>query len=268
MKLPLHGNATTTPRIREYIQESSKGERALAKELGVTRDTVRRWRKKGATTDGSHVPERLQTTLDPATETVLVELRRLLWLPLDDLLRLGREFLKPDLSPSALERCLKRNGVSNLQALKAEQLGEEPRPNRKTFKDYEVGFVHAAIKYLPQLPEETQRRYRYVAIDRASRWVYFEIRADRRKGSARAFIANPLEAAPFRVTHLLTDNDGAFTDRLNQPTGKHPVDQVCAAHAVEHRLIPPRPPQTMYGPPVGCKRRLDGESVAPMYAAS
>ena len=136
MKVDLHGNATTTPRIREYIQQSPKGERALAKELGLSRDTVRRWKKKGTTEDGSHVPENLQTTLDPATETVLVELRRLALLPLDDLLALGREFVKPDLSRSALERCLRRNDVSKLQALKAQELGEDAQPAKKTFKDY------------------------------------------------------------------------------------------------------------------------------------
>ena len=248
MKVDLHGNATTTPRIREYIQQSSKGERALAKELGLTRDTVRRWKKKQTTEDGSHTPYNLQTSLDAATETVLVELRQLLLLPLDDLLRLGQEFLKPELSRSALERCLKRNDVSNLQRLKARELGEDTQPAKKTFKDYEVGFVHVDIKYLPQLPEETQRRYLYVAIDRASRWVYYEVRANRKQRSGRAFVANLLEAAPFAVTHILTDNEGAFTDRLNRPTGnpsgKHPVDQLCAAHGVEHRLIPPRHPQT------------------------
>lgn len=248
MKIHLHRNATTTPRQRTYIQQSGKGERALAKELGVSRDTVRRWKKKDSTTDGSHTPANLPTTLDPATETVLVELRQLLWLPLDDLLRLGREFLKPDLSRSALERCLKRNGMSNLAAMKAEQLGEEPQPAPKTFKDYQVGFVHVDIKYLPQLPEEDRRRYLYVAIDRASRWVYLEVRADRKQRSARAFVANLIQAAPFGLTHLLTDNEACFTDRLNQPTGessgKHPVDQLCAAHGIEHRLIPPRHPQT------------------------
>lgn len=248
MNVDLHGNATTTPRIREYIQQSSKGERALAKELGLTRDTVRRWKKKENTADGSHVPENIQTTLDPATETVLVELRRLTLSPLDDLLALGRAFIKSDLSRSALERCLQRNDVSNLQELKAQELGENAQPAKKTFKDYEVGFVHVDIKYLPKLPEESKRRYLYVAIDRASRWVYQEVRADRTKGSARAFFANMLAAAPFYVTHILTDNDGAFTDRLNQatgePSGKHPVDQLCAAHGIAHRLIPPRHPQT------------------------
>jgi transposase InsO family protein len=48
--------------------------------------------------------------------------------------------------------------------------------------------------------------------------------------------------------HLLTDNDGAFTDRLNRPrqapSGNHPVDRLCTDQGIAHRLIPPRRPQT------------------------
>ena len=72
-EVALHGNATTTPRNREYIQKSPKVERKLAKELGVSRDTIRRWKKKESAADGSHTPVNLQTTRDAATETVLVE---------------------------------------------------------------------------------------------------------------------------------------------------------------------------------------------------
>jgi len=40
---------------------------------------------------------------------------------------------------------------------------------KKSFKDYAPGFVHVDIKYLPQMQDETARRYRFVAIDRATR---------------------------------------------------------------------------------------------------
>ena len=48
---------------------------------------------------------------------VVIELRNTLLLPLDDLLAVTREFLNPDVSRSGLDRCLRRHGVSNLQAL-------------------------------------------------------------------------------------------------------------------------------------------------------
>lgn len=41
------------------------------------------------------------------------------------------------------------------------------------------------VKYLPQMPDETCRRYLFVAIDRATRWVFMQIRPpqDRSHGS-------------------------------------------------------------------------------------
>jgi len=48
---------------------------------------------------------------------------------------------------------------------------------------------------------------------------------------------------------VLTDNGKAFTDRFcatgeREPTGRHPVDCLCAEHAIDHRLIKPAHPQT------------------------
>lgn len=40
------------------------------------------------------------------------------------------------------------------------------------------------IKYLPQMPDETERRYLFVAIDRATRRVFMEIYADQSDSSS------------------------------------------------------------------------------------
>ena len=47
----------------------------------------------------------------------MVELRKLLLLPLDDLLVVTREFVHPEVSRSGLDRCLRRHGVSRLEEL-------------------------------------------------------------------------------------------------------------------------------------------------------
>ena len=47
----------------------------------------------------------------------MVEIRKLLLLPLDDLLVVTRKFINPDVSRSGLDRCLRRFGVSDLRAL-------------------------------------------------------------------------------------------------------------------------------------------------------
>ncbi len=248
MTIKLHANATTTPKTRRYLQQSAKSERALAKELGITTETVRRWRKRDDVHDRSHTAHRLQTTLTEAQEAVVVELRRSLLLPLDDLLVITREFLNPDASRSGLDRCLRRHGISRLADLiPKEESGEKAKP--KTFKSYEPGFVHVDIKYLPQMPDESSRRYLFVAIDRASRWVYLELKRSKSSKAATSFLSSVVAKAPFKITKLLTDNDKAFTDRFSaagerKPTGNHVFDKVCAEHNIEHRLIPPRHPQT------------------------
>ena len=60
---------------------------------------------------------------------------------------------------------------------------------KKTFKDYEPGFVHVDTKYLPQMPDETSRRYLFVAIDRATRWVFLHIYGDMTDKSSVEFPA-------------------------------------------------------------------------------
>jgi hypothetical protein len=64
----------------------------------------------------------------------------------------------------------------------------------KTFKDYELGFVHEDVKSPPQRPDESQRRYLFAAIDQATRWVYVEILNDK---SASGFLQCLIKAAPF-----------------------------------------------------------------------
>lgn len=62
------------------------------------------------------------------------------------------------------------------------------------------------------------------------------------------FLRRLRQAAVFKITNILTDNGSPFTDRFisktKQPTGKHLFDQQCIAQGIEHRLIPPRHPQT------------------------
>ena len=252
MAATIHANARTTPKIRAEIQAAppSVSNAALARRFGVTKATVAKWRRRDQVHDGSHRPHRLNTTLTEAQEAVVVAVRELLLLPLDDLLVVAWEFLNPNLSRSALDRCLRRHGVNNLKAMLREQEGEAASDKPyKSFKDYEPGFVHVDIKYLPQMAGESARSYLFVAIDRATRWVYLEIRKDKSARSARAFLNKLIQAAPFKIQKILTDNDKAFTDRFSaagerKPTGTHPFDVLCQAHGIEHRLIKPGRPQT------------------------
>jgi transposase InsO family protein len=247
MVLNLHKNARTTPAIRCELRESKRSQRALAEQYNLSRGTVRKWQQRKDTQDRSHRPHTLHATLSPVQELVVVALRQTLLLPLDDLLAVAREFINPLVSRSGLDRCLRRHGVSNLKALIPQE--EAAQPPVKTFKDYEPGFVHVDVKYLPQMPDEDQRQYLFAAIDRATRWVYVEPLKDKSAQSARGFLERLVKAAPFRIAKVLTDNGKEFTDRFcatgeRTPTGQHPFDRACTDHGIQHRLIKPRHPQT------------------------
>jgi hypothetical protein len=177
----------------------------------------------------------------------VVERRRLLLLPLDDLLAVTHEFINDQVSRSGLDQCLRRHGVSRLADLVPREAPETTPP--QAFKDYEPGFVHVEVKYLPQMPDEDRRQYLFAAIDRASRWVYVEILPTKSADHASAFLNRLIKAAPFTITTVLTDNGTAFSDRFcatgpREPTGHHAFDRVCSRHEITHRLIPPRHPQT------------------------
>jgi transposase InsO family protein len=245
MMIALHKNARTTPAIRAEIASSGDSAAALAQRFGITEATVYKWKKRTSVHDASHTPHRLQTTLTPTQERVVVELRRTLLLPLDDLLAVTREFICPNATRSGLDRCLRRHGVGNLGELKPAQ----PAPVSKTFKAYEPGYLHIDLKYLPQMQDESSRRYLFVAIDRATRWVFVQIKKNKTAASAKAFLNAVHKACPMRIQKVLTDNGKEFTDRLfasraRQPTGEHEFDQLCASLGIEHRLTKPRTPRT------------------------
>jgi len=174
-----------------------------------------------------------------------VALRKTLLVSLDDLLAVVREFLNPHVSRSGLDHCLLRHGVSNLHNLQA----KESRPKHSAFKAYEPGYIHIDVKYLPQMPDESRRRYLFVAIDRATRWVFIRVFNAKTAANARRFLRDLERSCPIRIRTILTDNGKEFPDRLfglrkRAATGVHEFDTLCAALDIEHRLTPPKSPQT------------------------
>ncbi|MFN3377465.1 MAG: hypothetical protein ACK40S_13065, partial [Burkholderiaceae bacterium] len=82
MLIALHKNARTTPAVRAEIAASDETASVLAQRLGITEQTVYKWKKRSVLGDRSHTAHHLQTVLTPAQETVVVHLRRTLLLPL------------------------------------------------------------------------------------------------------------------------------------------------------------------------------------------
>ena len=243
MHVKLHANATTTPKTRAYIRNSSASVASLARELRVSQTTIRRWRGRDSFQDRSHTPKRLATVLSPMEEGLICELRRSLALPLDDIVEVMRRCLRP-LSRDCVYRCLRRHGLGRRPATVA-------GPAAGVFESAPVGFIHIDVKHLPTLRRE--KSYAFVAIDRATRYVYLEVHRRRDSVTAADFLHRFLAHFPHPVHTILTDNGSEFTDRFavdmkgkpdNRPSGHHPFDRLCTGHGIGHRLTRPFRPQT------------------------
>jgi len=243
MELSLHANAATTPKTRAYIQRSKRSVAELAAELGVSETTIRRWRGRSTVADRPHTPNVLQTSLTAIEERLVCELRISLQLPLDDIVEVLRRCVNASLSRSAIHRCLQRHGIS------ARPKPDKPKPG--IFETASIGFIHLDLKHLPAL--QRHKSYAFVAIDRATRYVYVEVHSRRDGETAAAFLKRFLAHFPHQVHTILTDNGAEFTDRFavdmknkppGRPSGNHPFDRLCTRRGIEHRLTRPYHPQT------------------------
>lgn len=111
------------------------------------------------------------------------------------------------------------------------------------------GYLHIDVKYLPQMADESGRSYLFVAIDRATRWVFIAVKPNKTADAAREFLEELHSACPIKIVKILTDNGKEFTDRLfasreREPSGNHEFDVLCQSLGIEHRLTKPRHPQT------------------------
>src|ERR1044071_3483720 len=170
----LHPQARTTPAVRQEIARSSEPTGVLAQRFGVSTETVRKWRKRGAEDcqDHSSRPHKLPWKATAEERAIVCALRRATGFPLDDLTFIVSHFL-PHLNRDAVYRILKAEGLTRLPP------AERTRKPHNAFKEYEVGFVHMDVKHLAKLQDQdgvTRKRYLYVAIDRASRFVHLAVK--------------------------------------------------------------------------------------------
>jgi len=119
-----------------------------------------------------------------------------------------RRCLNPKLSRSGIHRCMQRHGLSARLTLQT-----APAVTFQT--DTPAGFIHVDVKDLPPLGH--RRSYAYVAIDRATRFVYLEILPDRR---AARFLARFVAAQWLRVHRPLCRRQER--QALPQPSGDNP----------------------------------------------
>ena len=233
--LHIHPNARTTPATRAEIARSGEPSSIVARRYGISAETVRKWRKRGATDclDRSARPHRLPWKASDEERAIVCSLRRATNFPLDDLTFVVTHFL-PHLNRDSIWRILKAEGLSR----RTKPFSDRSAKGQGSFRDYDLGFIHIDIKHLPKLQtadRERRKRYLFVAIDRCSRSVHLAAKDDETEKSAIAFLREAAAAFPFRLTHVLTDNGSCFTPAFAK---------ACGVLGAEYRHTRPRTPQT------------------------
>jgi transposase InsO family protein len=237
----LHGSATTTEAVRRAIQHSQESLRTLAGRYGINPKTVAKWKTRSSVADARMGPkEPSSTVLSREEEAAIVAFRKLTLLPLDDCLYALQPTI-PHLKRSSLHRCLQRHGISRLPEV------EGAKASKKRFKQYPIGFFHIDIA---EVRTEEGKLYLFVAIDRTSKIAFARLFERANTAAARAFLERLVEAIPYKIEVVLTDNGIQFADLPKNRSGAtarfrgHPFDRTCSQHAIEHGLTKPNHPWT------------------------
>lgn len=150
-------------------------------------------------------PKKIKSTvLSEAEEEAIVAFRKMTELPLDDVLYSLQETMN-HLSRSSLHRCLKRHGCSVLPKKEPSVSSDK----KKKFKHYPIGYFHIDIA---EVRTNEGKLYLYVAIDRTSKFAYAELHKSQTKMIAAEFLRNLIQAVPYKIHKVLTDNGIQFTN--------------------------------------------------------
>lgn len=173
-------------------------------------------------------------------EAMVVEFRRRTLLPLDDLLGHLRETL-PQLTRSALHRCLVSHGISRLP-------NSEPNgAKRGSLRKPKLAICTSIAVSSAWHRENSTCSWRSIASP-SSRHVAFFGAATKRNGAA--FLEEVVAAYPYTIHTVLTDNGVAFTEQpryrngLTNRFGGHIFDRICQTHGIKHKLTKPYHPWT------------------------
>jgi transposase-like protein len=235
-----HSNSKTNVHIREQIQLDKKiPSYELALKYNISSNTVNKWRNRNETNDRSSAPKNIAYSLSDIESALVVSIRRSTWFSLDEVYETLLE-QNSSISRSSVYRCFLKNGINVVPVVEKEKA--------KKFKAYEPGYLHIDVTYMPKFNKEGS--YLYVAIDRATRVMYYTIFEFKTAASTEAFFNQCLDFFPFTITHILTDNGLEFTNRLinskkgNLCTKPSLLDIKCTENEIEHRCTLPCTPQT------------------------
>lgn len=239
MKQTYHSNSTTNVRLRSEINKSNSTNLDLSLRYGISENTVSKWKNRDVLTDKSSRPNTIHYALSELEMLISVELRVLTWWALDEITEIINP-IEPGKVRSSIYRTFVREGINKVP--------EKEKEKAKKFKEYDPGYLHIDVTYLPKI--NGIKYYLFVAIDRATRTLYYKIYDAKTSENTESFMLECLEFFPFGITHVLTDNGLEFTNRLlKDKTGKYctklsKLDVICTKNDIDHRCTKPFTPQT------------------------
>ncbi len=239
MKQTYHSNAVTNIHIRKQIKESSLTNFELFEKFNISIATISKWKNRETVEDRSSRPKNIIYALDELEQGLAISIRKTTWLPLDEVWEMLLD-MNQNITRSSVYRTFCRKEINKVP--------QKEREKAKKFKEYEPGFLHIDVTYLPKF--EGQKNYLFVAIDRATRTLFFKIYDAKTSENAEDFMNKCLDFFPFKITHVLTDNGFEFTNRLIKSKKgnfcKKPskLDEVCEKNNIDHRLTKPNTPKT------------------------
>jgi len=239
MKQIYHSNATTNVRLRNEIKESNLTYLELSERYGISKNTISKWKNRIEFKDKSSRPHTIKYALNELEMLIAVELRVLTWWSLDEITE-SINPLEPQKIRSAVYRTFVRENINRVP--------EKQKKKAKKFKEYDPGYLHIDVTYLPKI--DGKKHYLFVAIDRATRTLYYKVYEAKTSANAESFMLECLDFFPFGITHVLTDNGLEFTNRLlKNKKGKYcakpsKLDVICSENDIDHRCTKPFTPKT------------------------
>jgi transposase-like protein len=164
--------------------------------------------------------------LSEVEQALTVHIRTTTWWALDDIVEMVFP-TDPNSMRSAVYRTFVRNEINKVP--------QKEKDKAKKFKEYEPGFLHIDVTYLPKI--NGIKYYLFVAIDRATRILYYKVYNAKTSENAEEFMNECIAFSPFGITHLKSKK-GHYCTKPSK------LDAICSQNNIDHRLTKPGTPKT------------------------
>jgi len=213
-------NANHRKRMLNYYEKHGATQTGIR--YKVSRKTVYKWLSRYDGTveslkDRSHRPHHSPTAHTAAEVSQIKKiLKKVKW---QDLLLAYQELLAKGYRRSygGFKRL-----VSKMREEKPCRAKPKKKPQPYTRAEYPGQKMQMDVKYVPNKCVSTgQKYYQFTAIDECTRWTYRQMYDDKSSYSAKRFLIELIQTAPFPIRMIQTDNGTEFTNALLVTKSEH-----------------------------------------------